>query len=165
MKVFRVENHKGHGPVFGPKSTYNEYYDYRNNEKYIESYKKLFSERGQEFNEEDLYGYNEITIHYDSKEVIRKHPTPRENKPYFYNRFNGTFGYYRFGEDYSFGWKTFKQCLDFVDKGKKKKWILHKEGFYISEYETNDKIIFPDGQIAFKLKKAKLVKIHKNVFC
>lgn len=166
MKIFRVENHKGHGPIYGSKSFTEVFYDYRNNERYVESYKKLCSTRGLPFNEEDIYGSYIDSESYSSRDVIRKHPTPRENKPYFHNRYGlGNYGYYRFGNDYSFAWKTFKQCIDFVEKGKKNKWILHREGFYISEYQSRDNIIFPDGQIAFKIKRAKLVKKIKNVYC
>lgn len=165
MLVYRVENIKGYGPVYGVKDTEVVHYDYSNNPRYIESMKKIKGQRGVILTEDDIKGSYVENIPYDSKDVIIDHKTPRENKPYFHNQYCiGTFGYYRFGDNYSFGWKTFKQCKNFVQKGKKKKWILHKEGFFISEYHTNDFIIFPDGQIAFDKKKAKLVKCHRNQF-
>lgn len=165
MRVFRVENLKGHGPVFGVKSYDKVFYDYRDNERFVESYKTLFCKRGEPFDESVLYGYENVSKFYYSKEVIIDHKTPRENKPYFHGRFDSTFGYYRFGNMYSFGWNTFEKCLNFVEKGKKKKWILHREGFFISEYESRDNIIFPDGQIVFKIKRAKISKKYINVFC
>lgn len=165
MKVFRVENKDRVGPIYGVKSKIKIYYDYRDNERYIESRKRICDMRNIEFHEGMLFGSFDDDISFDSKEVIIEHPTPRENKPYFHNRYHiGTFGYYRFGEEYCFGWKSFKQCIDFVIKKRKNKWILHREGFFISEYHINDKIIFPDGQIAFKKNKAKLIKKYKNCF-
>lgn len=165
MRIYRVENNKGHGPIYGTKRTEIIHYDHSDNQRYIDSCKRMAEMRGQELDQDLIVGSYENTISYDSRDVIIHHKTPRENKPYFHNRYDlGTFGYYRFGNKYSFGWKTLEQCKNFVEKGKKKKWILHREGFYITEYASNDFIIFPDGQVAFNIKRSKVMTKYRNIF-
>ena len=143
--VYRVETKNKVGPIFGCKGIKKEWFDYRDSEVFKRSNLK----------EEELYGYEDVEIPFDSKNAIVKHKTPRENKPFFIDRI-----YNR----YSFGWRSHKRCRKFIKAGIKNKWILHKEDFSITEYFVNDAILFPDGQVAFDLKKAKLKKRHRNSF-
>lgn len=156
MKVYRVENNKGVGPIYGIKNIKKVYFDYSTDEKYVQYLKDI-----GEYNYSDLFDeYNEEES-YLSRSVIKKHKMPHEFKQYFKNIFDSA----NKNKKYCFSWKTYKHCIDFVKKGNKRNWILHKEGFFIVEYETNDYIIFPDGQIAFNKKKAKITNKYKNCFC
>lgn len=154
MLIYRVENKKGHGPIWGKKKTYFQDYDYRNS-----SLAKNMREHHPEKTDEELglIGRELIEIDYDSRQCIIDHKTPRENKPYFGNSFS-----YRFGNEYYFGYNTYQKALKYVKP--RKKHILHREGFYIACYNINNCIIFPDGQVAFKKKKANLVHRYLNCF-
>lgn len=153
MLVFRVENKLGHGPIYGVKSKETITVDISNL-----PYAQNFEETRWE---------EEVEHSYNSRECIIQHKTPRENKPYFHNRYaEHCFPYYRFGNKYRFGYKSFAQCLQFAKPGLKNKWTLLKEGFYIAVYQINknDVILFPDGQVAFIYNKAKRIQIWKKVF-
>ena len=156
--VYRVENRKGHGPIYGKKKTYLQDYDYRNSS-LADNMRK--SHPGITDEELGLVGSELIEVDYDSRQCIINHKTPRENKPYFYNRYGNGNYYYRFGNDYYFGYNTYHKALNYVKP--RKKHILHREGFYIACYNVNNCIIFPDGQVAFKKKKANLV--HRFFTC
>lgn len=145
MIVYRVETRNKVGPIYGCKAIKKEWFDYRDSEVFKRSNLK----------EEELYGYEDIIISFDSRKAIIKHKTPRENKPFLHDKI-----YNR----YYFGWGSYKRCRDFIKPGLKNKMTLHREGFTIAEYFTNDVILFPDGQIGFDIKKAKLKKQHRNCF-
>ena len=145
MIVYRVETRNKIGPIYGYKAIKKEWFDYRDSEVFKRSNLK----------EEELYGYENIEISYDSRQAIVKHKTPRENKPFLYDKI-----YNRF----SFGWRSYKRCRSFIKPGIKNKRTLHREGFLITEYYTNDVIIFPDGQIGFNIKRARLKTRHRNCF-
>lgn len=158
MLVYRVENKKGHGPIFGKKETYYQEFDYRNS-----SLAENMRNQNPNTTDEELglIGCELIEVDYDSRKFIINHKTPRENKPYFYNRYGNNY-YYRFGNNYFFGYNTYKKALNYVKPGKKH--ILHREGFFITCYNINNGIIFPDGQIAFKKKQSKFVHRYLNCF-
>lgn len=151
MFIFRVENHLKHGPIYGVK--------------YKEKINIDISHMPYADALDETQWEEEIEHSYDSRQCIIAHKTPRENKPYFHNRYEEhTFKYYRFGMEYRFGYKNLNLCLNYVKPGIKNKWTLLKEGFFIAVYSINknDCIFFPDGQIAFKYNKAKLIqKINK----
>lgn len=154
MLVYRVENHKGHGPIFGFKSIKKIPFDYRGT--------RLGENMLQmpDTTEEDLYGFEDIGQSYQSRHCLIEHKTPRENKPFFTTLFNTG------GHGYFFGYRRLEKCRKFVTPLKKRRWILKQEGFKVVIYEVNPRecIIFPDGQIAFKKNKAKIISELRHFY-
>ena len=157
MYVYRMENHRGHGPIHGCKREYPEPYDYRG------TFMERYYDEHPELNKDELVGTEMIQVSYDTRKHIRTHKTPQENHPYFTQYGNiGTFFGGKTGQQHYFGFRHKRQLLQYIRPHARARRTARREGFFLATYEVarRDCIIFPDGQIAFKKHRAKRIRIE-----
>lgn len=51
-------------------------------------------------------------------------------------------------DEYIFGWISEELCVKFIKKGRID--LMHKHGFKVYSFHTNEYLILPDGQVVFK---------------